>query len=657
LNTSDHRLQLLTKLGVLYFIGLAVVILNFRFRKAFFSIRWKLLLLFLYANAAPLSVLGFIAYDYLQNKKIALKNELNLEAARFLRDFDARFDQQRNHFDNSLNRVINRINKKNPGKLRESDLNQLKTELKRFNVSETYLFAKDGKKIFAHSSDGKDLSSSIKYFSTMAEGILKYMNRIILKTNKDDILSKITSPEDSEFIRNSIRDSRKIWPITIGDSVKLGYWNYLGNPEKFQNNYYLLLMWSQDEFQKIYLRNHLDDLKKGLPDSLAFAKSIRSGKYLKEPENNANQLRKFMNRVEEKKSICNGEITYKSEDYIAVGMVGNNLNGMVLCTLFPSKEIEKKIGRTRNQFFAGALLSVVLTTLIGLMVARQFMTPVKKLSEAALQINQQNFRHRIEGMDQDEFGHLGEVVNRVIEGLGELEIAKVVQESLFPEESFSQPPFSVYGKSVVMTTLGGDYFDFFKIDDENFGVIIGDVAGHGVAAALIMAMAKARVRMTEKQQRLDPAGLVSLVHSIIHSLKSRNLRRMMTFQYLVLNSKTGKVTFTNAGHCFPLLVNRKNKSARFIEHIGSPLGAGRKARYENLEFSMTEGEALVLFTDGIIEARNKHGEMMGFEGFIDIVVKNYTENPEEYYKKIFAAYIAWAGEADDDTTMIVISRN
>lgn len=651
---EDRKIKILLKLAVLYAIGLALLYFNFVIRKAFFSIRFKLLLLFLYSNLAPLAVLGFIAYDYLQHQRISFRDEISMESARLLRDFDARFEQQKFDFTMGLNRQIAAINRKGALNLDEKTIAVIKAMVKEFQVSESFLFEDGGGTVFAENAQGKSISSSVGYFKTLADGVLRYMNKIIKKADKSDMLSKITSPEDSDFIRNSIRDSRKIWPISVGNAVRMGYWNFFGQPELYINRYFLLLMWSEEDLQRIYIQQNSNLLAKNPLGLNLYVRSNKSGKLIVAADHNPDEMHRFLRLIQERGAISNNSLKIGENNYIGMGMVGNKLNQMTLCALFPQSRIEKHVTQIAGKLFAGGILSILLTSVLGLLVAHQFMKPVESLATAAKEINRQNYRYRIEGLDQDEFGHLGTVVNRVSEGLAELEIAKVVQESLFPEEILVKDDFAVYGKSVVMTTLGGDYFDYFIIDEENFGVIIGDVAGHGVGAALIMAMAKARVNMTTQEQRLDPAQLTSMVHQIVLSLKSRNLRRMMTFQYLVINSRSGLVKFCNAGHCYPICVSQN--SADYIEHIGSPLGAGRKARYQNKEFYLQPGESLLLYTDGIVEAQNRHGEQLGFAGLQKWARMVFAQDCQNAYHKIFNAYVEWAGEAGDDTTIIVIGR-
>ncbi|MEW6711092.1 MAG: SpoIIE family protein phosphatase, partial [Candidatus Riflebacteria bacterium] len=652
----DRKNQIMLQAVTLYLFGFLLAYFNFRVRKAFFSIRLKLLLLFLYANLAPISVLCFIAYDYLQHQKIAYRNQVSMASERLLRDFDARFERQKADYSRRLRQKITELNRRGSIELSDEKVQEIKKLTDEFKVSESFLFEDNGRTIFALSSSGKNLSSTVRYFKTIAEGVLKYMNRIIQKADKADVLSRITSPEDSDFIRNSIRDSRKIWPISIGDTIKLGYWDYLGDPANYINRYFLLFMWSEEALQSVYLQNHLNDLLKNPMGIEVFARSIKTGKMLVATAAESSEIIRLMRLIEEKGMVADNSVKIAERKCVATGIVGTQLNQISICVVFPESRIEQKVALIGKNLIGGGILSILLTSVIGLLVASQFMRPVRALGFAANEIRKHNYRHRVIDLDNDEFGHLGLVINRVSEGLADLEVAKVVQESLFPEELLVRGHFSIYGRSVVMTTLGGDYFDYFEINEANVGVIIGDVAGHGVGAALIMAMAKARVSMTTAEQRLDPSLLTKLVHEILFALKSRNLRRMMTFQYLVINTETGRVSFSNAGHCYPLLVNHEKREASYIQHIGSPLGAGRRVNYQNLEFELVPGESIVLYTDGIVEAQNHEGKQLGFPGLQKLVISSFNEDCQKFYQGIFNSYVEWSGVAGDDTTLIVINR-
>ena len=208
-----------------------------------------------------------------------------------------------------------------------------------------------------------------------------------------------------------------------------------------------------------------------------------------------------------------------------------------------------------------------------------------------------------------------------------------------------------------MTTLGGDYYDCFKINDDYQGIIIGDVAGHGVPAGLMMAMAKSGVLTATEEMKLDPAVLTTRLHKNFFAIKNKKLKRMMTFQYFVLRPSDGHFCFTNAGHCFPVIVDSVKKTAEFIEYIATPLGIGPKCRCKNQEFTLEKGQTLLLYTDGIVEANNALGEQFGYDRFRLALIENYDPDPEVFYYNLYNnVYKKWSPKPDDDLTLIIVNR-
>jgi serine phosphatase RsbU (regulator of sigma subunit) len=352
-----------------------------------------------------------------------------------------------------------------------------------------------------------------------------------------------------------------------------------------------------------------------------------------------------------------GSLVVCGAPHLFVGLKGKSLSNNLLAMLYPDSKLEEQIDSLRARILAGAALSLFLTLIIGQALSRQFLTPIRHLADATLAIGGRHFNHRIPIIDEDEFGHLNQVFNRVIEGLGELEVAKIVQESLFPGNNFKAGNFSIYGKSVVMTTLGGDYYDCLQINKDLWGVVIGDVAGHGVPAGLMMAMAKASVLMAPEHVKIDAAALTARLHHMFFAIKNDRLKRMMTFQYFVMKPDDGSFSFANAGHCFPILVKPAQQSAELIEHVATPLGIGPRARYKNFEFRVEPGESLLLYTDGIAEAKNAQGEEFGYERLKQLALDAFDPDPEAFYRKIFAAYENWSARPDDDLTIILVNHN
>jgi sigma-B regulation protein RsbU (phosphoserine phosphatase) len=293
------------------------------------------------------------------------------------------------------------------------------------------------------------------------------------------------------------------------------------------------------------------------------------------------------------------------------------------------------------------------------LLTKSFITPLLNLQEGALAIENRNFKHRLTNLNIDEFGEVGGIFNHVMVGLEELEIAKIVQESMFPNPEFKQGKFSIYGKSITMIDVGGDYLDFFKVDDNSFSVLVGDVAGHGVGAAVIMAMAKAAILGADKALR-SPALLLNSLHKMILATKNSKQKKIMTFQYLHINSETGENLYGNAGACSPWLIRHSENTVTEIKMAGAALGAFKRAVYKEMPLDFKPGDAIVFYTDGIVECKDKNGEMLGYERLKKLLLQNWDSNPETYYNNIYKAYLDFVGddsEAGDDLTFVILVYN
>jgi HAMP domain-containing protein/predicted regulator of Ras-like GTPase activity (Roadblock/LC7/MglB family) len=654
---STRKWKFLFRLAAVYFIVLMLLYFILIVRKVFISIRWKLVFLFLYANTIPLIILFFISYDYLQHKKTSLKNNIQIESNRLLKEFDRRYTLLQDKYASELKSIFDHQNKTLKSQLfNPATIKILDEKLQNYASTERYIIASSGKVIISKAGRNEKVKHSIATIKDFCKSILEFVNTPQSNKKQKHNFKRVMSAEGSDFIRGSFKNSQKMWPINFGSQINLGYWNMIGDRANYQSNYIALMIWRIEEFQKLYMKEFCLDMSNNKLGLTILGQDTLTRKAYPESTPHGTALKDFFTKTIDRKNHFSEAINFNNETYLATGLIGKNLSNIAIAALYPTHKIQKQINELTISLILAGLISLSLTILIGITLAHQFIRPIHALNEAAVEIGKRNFRHRIPEKDKDEFGHLNNVFNRAIEGLGELEIARIVQESLFPDSHFNEKNYKVFGKSAVMTTLGGDYFDFIDLNEESFAIVMGDVAGHGVPAGLIMAMAKSAVKMATEEQKTDPAELIKAVHSVIYGIKNKKLKRMMTFQYLVIDKNSGKINFSNAGHCFPLLINKDNESAEFIEQVGAPIGVVKRCRCTNKEIAIKPGEAIILYTDGIIESKNKSGEMIGFNNLKSIALKAYHQDPEIFYKNIYNQYIDWAGKPDDDTTIIVILR-
>jgi serine phosphatase RsbU (regulator of sigma subunit) len=264
-------------------------------------------------------------------------------------------------------------------------------------------------------------------------------------------------------------------------------------------------------------------------------------------------------------------------------------------------------------FIAVLFLVVELAALfLGVRITGGITGAVAELFRGTRRIAEGDLDTRILIPNQDEFGELARSFNRMAAAVKqgreeavarerleqELDTARSIQESLLPHRMPVVPGFEVAASSVPSRQVGGDYFDFVDLADGRLGVVIGDVSGKGIPAALLMA----NLQATLQGQVIHP-GTVAQTMGRINDLMVRASGTAMyaTFFYGVLDRITGTFAYSNAGHEPPLLL-RSNGTLDRLEVGGIPIGMLPGAVWEEARATIGAGDLLVLFTDGITEA-------------------------------------------------------
>jgi serine phosphatase RsbU (regulator of sigma subunit) len=316
-------------------------------------------------------------------------------------------------------------------------------------------------------------------------------------------------------------------------------------------------------------------------------------------------------------------------------------------------KIQRAVKQKLQLFSSFGLVSFLISVSLGLLLSRIILIPIGELQLGVKALKQRRFDYKVKDMGDDEFGSLSRIFNETINDIEELHVAKFVQEKLLPrmDKSLRCNQLRYYGKTIAFDDLGGDYFDVVNVDNEHTGVFVGDVAGHGVAASLIMAFVKACVFMLRPLYK-EPSTLVSKINSLFMKTKSKKQRKFMTFQYLLFNDLESSFRYVNAGHCYPIIINPFRRTADFCEMINSPLGASKKNIEKELCFSLEQGEAVVLYSDGFYETGD-----LGIDGFKEILHKCYDPDPKEYYIKVMSFYESYfeSREITDDLTLMIIT--
>jgi sigma-B regulation protein RsbU (phosphoserine phosphatase) len=239
-----------------------------------------------------------------------------------------------------------------------------------------------------------------------------------------------------------------------------------------------------------------------------------------------------------------------------------------------------------------------------------------------------------------------------------LALAGEVQKGLLPHSKPQIPGLDVAGKNVSCQEIGGDYFDFLSRQDcpnAYFSVVVGDVTGHGVDAALLMATARAFLCMCAAQSGTLSQIITEMNGHLAHDVLDTS--RFMTLFYLALDPEEESVRWVRAGHDPALLYDPSRDKFEELEGRGMALGVDEKFAYEeNCKTGLAQGQIIAIGTDGIWEAHNKDGEMFGKERFRNIIRENAYADADGILNAVYdgLSRFSMGVKSEDDITLVVI---
>lgn len=241
----------------------------------------------------------------------------------------------------------------------------------------------------------------------------------------------------------------------------------------------------------------------------------------------------------------------------------------------------------------------------------------------------------------------------------ELTQASEIQRVLLPRHAPELIDYEVAAEYKAARHVSGDYYDYVRVDEDRFGIAIGDVCGKGIAASLIMAMCRSNLR-SRAPENLSPA---SVLHSVNHSIFP-DIREDMfvSLLYLILERGSNEVTMARAGHEPPILFRKATGTCETIETPGLAAGVDEgpvfKRSVKDYRFRMESGDILLLYTDGVIECENAEGDEFGIERLSRLVEEHHAKTSQDLVNRILEEVRRFSGGAaqSDDITLIAIEK-
>ena len=237
--------------------------------------------------------------------------------------------------------------------------------------------------------------------------------------------------------------------------------------------------------------------------------------------------------------------------------------------------------------------------------------------------------------------------------LKEMEIAKQIQLSLLPPAPPTLPGIDCAGRCVPATHIGGDYYDIF-VHGDRLDMVIADVSGHSVGAALIMVETRSVLR-AQLDSLQSPAEIVSTLNELLHDDLS-HAELFITMTYLSYDTVTGRLRYTNAGHPPSLLYRPASETFFELDAEGLILGVQKGVSFEEPSLQIEKGDLLLLYTDGIIEAEGAAGDLFGTKRLCEVLTREYWRPSASVIASVLDAVSAFTGTSsfNDDISMLLL---
>jgi sigma-B regulation protein RsbU (phosphoserine phosphatase) len=351
--------------------------------------------------------------------------------------------------------------------------------------------------------------------------------------------------------------------------------------------------------------------------------------------------------------------------------------GWSLGLVMPEQEIMAPVVALTRKQVSYATVGLAAMVLVVLLLVINLTTPLKRLTASVERLSGGDLSSRVEGIPPgDEVGELAAHFNQMVERLkhyveelttttaakqrmeDELEVARQIQQSILPRTypAFAEhQEFDLVGRTIPARQVGGDFYDYFWVAPDRLGLLIGDVSGKGIPAALFMTVAQTLIR-NAAQHDLDPVQVLNEANRQL--LPDNDLCMFVTVVYGVYDVSNGELSFACAGHPAPLIRAAGGEVSQLHRPRGMALGVYPQLGLEEARTTLTPGDSLLLYTDGLAEGINSEGELFGVERIKAWMAKAEVASAPNMLSSLLGSLndFTTGTEQSDDLTLLWLRR-
>ncbi len=333
----------------------------------------------------------------------------------------------------------------------------------------------------------------------------------------------------------------------------------------------------------------------------------------------------------------------------------------------------------RHVLIFSAVFLLIVMSLYGYYLSGKLLSPIQEIASEAMRFARENTRAEIQLADKitdiSEIGQLARVIDVMEENIvsyvdnltrvtrekeqikAELNVATQIQADMLPRKFPPFPEhdeFDIYASMTPAKEVGGDFYDFFLIDDDHMALVIADVSGKGVPAALFMVIAKTLIKNVAQMGNLSSSEILREVNTRLCENNEADL--FVTVWLGILEISSGKIFASNAGHEYPAIKHVNGNFELFKTKQSPAVATMDGMKFREYDFELEAGDVLYLYTDGVAEATNSHDELFGTDRMLNALNKFENESAQEILTEMKLAVDNFTGDAPqfDDITMLCL---
>ncbi len=336
------------------------------------------------------------------------------------------------------------------------------------------------------------------------------------------------------------------------------------------------------------------------------------------------------------------------------------------------QQIQKNLFE-RYTFFM--ILIMTMSLLMGFLISGWLLQPLERIILSMEKISEGRLDFRLEPSPMSEFDRIGHYFNRMAEALKqnmtqlaetvrrqerisrELEIAAELQSRALPSSVPMVSQLDIAGKSYLAARVGGDYYDFFRVSENQTGFVIADATGKGISGALYMTTSRSLFHLMV-QGESSPSVVLEKTNNVIANESISGTGLFITLFYGIFDSAANRLIYSNAGHNLPIIYRAKSRTCEPLKSRSIPIGIVADQSFPEESVDLGPNDVLILYTDGVTEARNKENEMFGVERFKEEIESVAHQNADSILHHLYSKIHHFADDQEqhDDITIVVVKK-